>query len=691
MRRATRAVAVALILGGCGGSQRDVVPRLPGEGSKHTAAPQAGKELDPWAGRDLIHPPGRIEPQPLVLPPFERFALKSGLQVIAIESADAPTFSAQLAIRSGRQSEPRDKVGLSSFVAAMLPKGAGGRGEAQVTSALEQAGAQLSSNASFEALLISCHAPAAGQAACLETVAAMAAAPSFPASAMGGVREQLLAAARQNFADPAQLASLQFQNALWGDAHVRGVPLSERSVGAIQRADLLAWYRTYSTPTNAVLVVVSGRKPAALRAALESTFGRWHGAAPKAAPPAPEPEVKGIQIRLVDAPGSGQAQIRVGRPGLAHRDPDFYAATVVNYILGGGSDRSRMALAVHKTLGGQASATTSFDRNLERGAFVATAAAGSGQAVAAMRVLLDQIGQMAASGPREDEVRAAASELAGQYMTRLSSHQEVAGALLAAELHGLGPDYVRNFAVEISKVDVAAARASAARWLDGKNLVVVLAGNAKELEPQLAEAGLKFEKVAAGAAGRGERDAAQEAAAPVDPKKEAAGRAILDAALAAKGGAGKLAALKTLTWKGKATVNLPGGQVPAQVEKRFVTPDKLRLDMQLEMGGQKMAITTVLAGDKGWAQEVRPDGTKAIDFPPGEIEAGKAQIWRDQDFVLLRHREKGAKVMPLDDVERDGAPHHAVKVTSGDGKRTVTLFVDKKSKRLTGKIGRAHV
>jgi hypothetical protein len=303
-----------------------------------------------------------------------------------------------------------------------------------------------------------------------------------------------------------------------------------------------------------------------------------------------------------------------------------------------------------------------------------------------MRALMDQIGQMATEGPRESEVRAAASEIAGTYMTRLSSHQELASALLGAELHGLGPEYVRDFAVHIAKVDVAAARASSARWLDGKNLVVVLTANGQEVEPLLSGAGLRYDKVAGNTAvAQADRvAAAQEASAPVDPRKEAAARALLDAALAAKGGAARLGSLKTVSWKGKATLNLPGGQVPAQVEKRFVAPDKLRLDMVIEMGSSKMSITTVLAGDKGWAQEKRPEGVNAIDFPPSEVEAGKAQIWRDQDFVLLRHREKGAKVVPLDDVDLDGVPHHAVRVTSPDGKRTVALYIDKKRKRLAG-------
>jgi zinc protease len=683
MKRLLIAIA-ALSAAACGAGQKDVVPRLPGDGDAHTAQPRSGEEgsaSDWWAGRTLIAPPPPLTPSALPLPPLERFVLKNGLTVIAVEGQDAPTVEVQLAVKGGRQSEPRDKVGVSNFVASMLTKGVRGKSESQLTAALEQVGAQLTSNASYETLTISCHAPVAGRAVCFDTVAGMASAPGFPASAMNEVREQLTTAARQARLDPTQLTNLQFQAALWGDELPRGWVMTEKSVAAIQRADLVAWHKAQFTPKNAVLLVV-GPPPAQAKAAIERAFGSWQGPAPKAVTPQPPPALRGLKIRLVDVPGMAQAYVRVGRTGVSHRDPDFPAASVVNHVLGG-SDSSRLARAVAKSFAGRAAASSSFDRNLDVGAFVAAGVAPTAEAVALMRTVIDQITTMAADGPGAGEVKAAVTELIGGYQTRLESAEEVGTALLAAELHGFDSGYVRDFGLALGKVNAGMARASAARWLDGKNLVVVVTGSAQAIEPQLMEAGLKYDRVTADLTAPASGKTAAETAKPASPKAEAAARAILDAALAAKGGADKLAAVKTLSWKGKATLNLPNGKVPAQVEKRYLAPDKLRLDMVIEMGGAKMSITTALAGDTGWAQEKRPDGTRTIEFPASEVAAGKAQIWRDQDFVLLRHREKGTSVAPLDDVELDGVKHHAIRVTAPDGK-SVVLLIDKKSKRLVG-------
>lgn len=687
---AALAAMAALASGaGCSGGQSQVVPHLPGDGADHTAPPRAGGHGDdPWAGHTLIQPPGPATPHPLSLPQVERFTLRSGLPVLAITSDTAPTFFAQLAIKAGRKDEPRDKVGLANFVASMMTRGVRGMSGDKLTATMEKAGAQLSANASYEATLVTCHGPASGANACLRAVADMASAPSFPAAAINDVRQELDAAARQAHADPGQLANLHFQNALWGEGHVRGWPISEDSIGAITRADLVAWQRAWFSPDNAVLVVVSPEPRAALQRTLERTLGRWrarrrHQAQSSSHAP---PALTGLRIRLVDVPGLAQAQIRIGGFGVSHRDPDFFAATVVNQILGGVGGPSRLARALHAAFGDQVAASTSFDRNLERGAFVAAAAAPADKAVAVARTMMAQIGKMSAEGPTDREVAGAVVTLVGGYETRLESPQQIASAVLAAALHGLPPTYVRDFGVELGEVSGQAARASAARWLDGKNLVVVIAGDARRIEPQLKEAGFTYDKLSrTDPVAKYQRDAlAKKRAAPVDPRRAAAARALLDAALAAKGGAARLRAVKTFSWKGKAALNLPGGKVQAQVQKRFMAPDRLRLDMTLSMNGQTLTITTVLDGNKGWAQETRGGQSRAMDFPPGEVEAGHGQIWRDQDFVLLRHKEKGTRIEPQDDVNIDGVPQSAVRLTSADGKHSVVLYIDKKSHHLSG-------
>src|SRR5207248_407010 len=108
----------------------------------------------------------------------------------------------------------------------------------------------------------------------------------------------------------------------------------------------------------------------------------------------------------------------------------------------------------------------------------------------------DEMKRMRAQGPSEDELRDAQAHIAGAYAMRLQTPDAVAGALVAAELHGLGMDYVENYPLKVAAVNRDAARAAAAKHVDPDDLVIVLVGKADSVAPQLAKAGLTAERIA---------------------------------------------------------------------------------------------------------------------------------------------------------------------------------------------------
>ena len=79
---------------------------------------------------------------------------------------------------------------------------------------------------------------------------------------------------------------------------------------------------------------------------------------------------------------------------------------------------------------------------------------------------------------------------------RFQSAADVGAALIGAELHGFGKEYLTNYPLAVGKVDVASAKRAAAEILDPKAYVIVMVGDAKDLEPQLKKAGWRYEKVA---------------------------------------------------------------------------------------------------------------------------------------------------------------------------------------------------
>jgi zinc protease len=676
-------VSVALCHAACQSSARapDIIPALPGEGTAHTARPGEGtaeppEEQDPWAERDdLIAPPEPMTAARLELPPIERFTLKNGLQVIAVRSPALPVVHMNLAIKAGRADVTRDKVGLADFVAAMLTRGTRTSSAQKIVQTVDGAAASLGTDASLEAVLLTCSVMSKSLRTCSTLLSDLARNPTFPAADMNEVSQRLVREVRQRRADLGQLANDHLQNLLFGEDHVRGWPISERTIAAIERKDLQAWHRTWFVPNNAVLTVAGEFDPKALRAELERAFRPWPRGKVPARAGQPAPELGGVKIRLVDAPGQPQAQIRIGQPGVAHADPVFFDLLVLNQVLGGGLT-PRAAQVLRAQLGKPYDAASAFDRNRERGALVISTATVNGDVRPAIELLAREMARMKESGARPEEVRDAATFLMGASAVRFGSVADLANALLAAELHGLGVEYVRDYQLAVAKVTAETAAKAASRVLNPQKLAIVIAGDAREIAPQLDKAGWAYETIRSiSPITRHERE--NRDPGPVSAGAEAAGRALLDQALKATGGAAKLGQIKSLAMHAKGKIAIQDRELPAKFIRRFQAPDKLRMDIELDLGGGSAQVVTLLNGNQAWNKQ---PGQGVVALPPDAVAELRKQIWRGQEFILLRHREPGARVESLGEKTVDGRAFDVVRVGSADGAVSATLYLDKKTR-----------
>jgi zinc protease len=668
--------------------EQQITPTLPGDGTDHVAkipvdaTPPAPP--DPWTGRkDLIQPPAPMAPQKLALPPVERFTLPNGLEVMVVKDARLPVVSMQLAIKAGRADEPHATLGISEYTADMLVKGTKKRKALDIAKAVDFVGGGITVDASFEATVASCKVMSKSLSMCLDVLPDIVINPTFPKDEMAQVREQLIAQIHQRYDDAGTLASLHVQNLLWGDDHVRGWVIDDAAVRAIQQGDLQKWHDTWFSPSNAILAVAGDVDPKKLKADLTKAFGGWKNTKTPPHPKYAEPKYSGRKLRLVDKPHQTQTQIRVGQLGIRHDDPRFFDTLVWNYVLGGGDFSSRLMQAVRVKGGKTYGASSTFDRNLDRGSFVVQTFTRNSEAVATTKMVMDEIAKMAKDGPTQAEVTDAITNIAGSYGTHFESASDVTGALLGAELHGFTDDYISGYALRVGQVDAASAKSAAHAILDPDDLVVVLVGDAAELEPQLKKEGWKYEKVTfTDPIGH----AAETAGAPPPPPtsaEQAAAKKTLDDALAAKGGEAKLRALKTIDFTATGTITGMGQDNKPQamnvnVQRRFALPDRVRVDLGLDLPtGQHVAIAYAASGKGGWQQS--PQGVADID--PQQLDALHQQQWTDPEFVLLRYKDKGAVVRPLEDqkLDKDGPDYAAVNVSLPDQKLTVTIFMDKKT------------
>ena len=683
-----RWLMLALLTASCGQSglgTGETTPTLPGDDpvgeskpgpAKPAPARPAAAEPDPWAGKkDLIQPPAARAPGKVALPPIERFELPSGLQVLVVASHQLPVVSFHLAVRAGQLEEPRDKRGLADFVAAMLSKGTRSRNAAQIAESVDQVGASLGAGVDLEGTHVTCSALAKNASTCFTLLPDVVMNPSFAEKEMELVRQQIVGVVKQRRDDPSALVEDHFDNLLWGDDHARGWPVTLDTIAAIGRQDLVDWHAARFKPGNAVLVVAGDVDAKQVRAQVEKAFAGWK----KSALPEPkkfaEPVLKGVRVRLVDKPNLAQALIRVGHLGVAHGDPDYLASLAVNQSFGGGQDGARLAAAARAAKGKGYLASSQLDRFRTRGAFQATMVAGNADAGAALKLLLGELGKMQQSGPTASELAEAKASLAGAYPLGSESAAATASAVLAAELHGLGDEFLRDFPVRVAAVPLDQARAAAKKHLDADDVVVVIVGKAEDIAPQLKKAGIPFELLGwLAPVSKRDRDAQVAARnAPPDPRRAAEGRKLIDQAIAARGGEKKLTGVKQLFASGQVTINPPQGKpIVGDFVRYFRAPDVSRSDITLPGRG---TVKLVVSPGSAWVEFQKT----VQDIPAEAVAAINVLLFVDPERVLLHGLDKSFVVQSEGKQPVDGTDYDAVLVRSGDGLYEATLLLDPKT------------
>lgn len=660
-------VAATLLLA-CAKPVVSKAPSLPSVGTSDAVA-QAAE--DPWAGRDdLIKPPEFAPLAAVALPPVTQFSLPNGMKVLVVAKADAPVLSVQLALANGWSADPADQPGLAAFVAQMLLRGTTKRDAAAFARAISATGGSLASDASYEATVIKCDAQAAHLTTCLSLMHEALTKPAFATAEMPAVGERLAGQVQATEESGAAMAAVHAQNLLWSNAHPRGRVMSMASLRSISRDDLRAWHAAANRPERATLVVVGNISAAAAKRAITSQFAGWRGQGRALAVASAASPIATRTLRLIDMPGQAQAQIAVALPGIAHQDSRFFDTLVWNHVLGGGAG-SRLS----RTLRGDGSATaaaTTFDRNRERGAWVATAAARTSETATTLTVLLRELKKMQDAGPSAEEVDEAVAYLGGSYGLRFETASAIASSLLAAELHDFDAAYVENFPVVLDKSDQASVAGAAAEVLGTTSIAIAIVGDAAKIAPQLDKLKLTYERASS-------RDAVTPVArreVPEDPKLTAQAVRLLDAALAKKGGRAALAARKSLRLTASGAMKRSSQVVDVDITRLWSLPSDSRVDLVLNK-----SIRISYAMGPGGAWQDTPKGL--VDVAALDADTVERERWLDPDFILLRHLAPGAQVRWVGQDKVDGTTLTKVNVTSPDKRFTATLFIDDKTKLVT--------
>lgn len=424
-------------------------------------------------------PPAAVALRPVQFPAFVKGRLPNGVDLIIVGQHKQPVVTVTLAIQAGASYEPADKVGLSGMVAELLTKGTESRTADQIAAQVEGAGGSIEAYSDNDFLRVTVSSLAENLPLAMNVLADVVTHSTFPGTELELARTRALSALQLELSQPSSIAQRIFSHQVYGD-HPYGRNDTPASLRAITRDDVLAFYGGQVKPAGALLVVAGDVNAASVQRLAAQAFASWRGAPAAAPPPTEIPVRTGTDIVLVHKPGAVQSNILAGFTLITPRDPAVYPLTLMNKILGGGTD-ARLFLILREQKSWTYGSYSRFTRPKGMGMFMANAEVRTPVTDSALAELMRQLQRIRSEVPADSEITAAKNYLVGNFPLTIQTPEQIANAVASARLLGLPDDYVPRFRDRLAAVTRDQLAAADRRLLTTDRMVVVVVGDGTKI------------------------------------------------------------------------------------------------------------------------------------------------------------------------------------------------------------------
>ena len=411
---------------------------------------------------------------------IKRTVFSNGLTVLHVERHNLPIVMVTLLVKASPLDEPADRAGLANLTAELLTEGTKRRRATEISEETEFIGASLGASTDSDYTLVTLSVLKKDVEKGFDIFSDVVLNPLFPEEEIKRNRELIKGTLKQSEEDPAFVASRAFKKAVYGELpYGRLVSGSLETLDRISREDVLKFHAARYRPNNSILSVVGDLTEEELNTLLSRFFAPWKAdEIPKRTPlEAPAGEKTTI---LVDRDLT-QANIIAGHAGLSRDNPDFYAVSVMNYILGGGGFSSRLMETVRDEMGLAYDIHSFFASYKEGGLFEVVVQTKNRSADTVLAEIHRQLDRIRRDGVAEQDLNDAKAYLTGSFPRRLDTSRKIADFLAVVEFHGLGLDYVEKYPRYITAVTKDDVLRVARKYLHPSALVTVVVGKQSEI------------------------------------------------------------------------------------------------------------------------------------------------------------------------------------------------------------------
>jgi len=410
-------------------------------------------------------PANAIEIQEVVSP--------KGIKAWLVEDNSVPLVSMRFSFKGGTSQDPGGKEGLANLMTGLFDEGAGDLDSDSFQERIDNLGGEMSFTASPDSVSGSIRMLAENRDAVSDLLALAVNKPRFDQDAVDRIRQQVVASLEASQRNPSTIASRKFSEVLYGN-HPYGRPDegTVKSLQSISREDLATFHRKNFARDRLTVGVVGSINAKDLGEMLDKVFGDLPANAELVPVPVPDAKLAlGTTTSLsFDMP---QTSISFVYPAIPRKDPEFFAAYLMNHILGGGFT-SRLYAEVREKRGLAYSVSSSMALRDHVSALTISTATRPEKAQESLKIIREQVAAMANDGPTEAELQAAKSYLKGSYaVNNLDSSVSIADTLVGLQEAGLDREYIDKRAELIDAVTLDQVKAIAKKLLEAEPAILI--------------------------------------------------------------------------------------------------------------------------------------------------------------------------------------------------------------------------
>ena len=554
------------------------------------------------------------------------FQLSNGLTVMVVENQKLPRVNMSLSMDRPPYYEG-DIVGVSSIMAEQLENGTKNLTKEQFNKKVDFLGANLNFHSSgASANTLSKYFP--------EVLGLMADAvvnPKFDAKEIEDSKERAIEGLKSQEKN-AQAIAGRVENALiYGKNTANGEFDTVESITKIKLSDVENNYKNYYAPNNAYLVIVGDVKFDKVKPMVEKAFANWKKSSVTIPTPAKAVPVAKTEINIVDVPSAVQSIVSVSNPNnLQMKSPNFFAARLGNYILGGGGE-ARLFMNLREKNGFTYGAYSNMNPSKYNGSFAANASVRNEVTDKAVTEFMNELKGITTI--KDDELSNAKAKLKGDFIRSLERPETIASFAISQKTQNLPDNFYTDYLKSIDKVTSADITNAVKEYITPNQSRIFVVGKASDISEGLEKLGYPV-KYFDSFANPTKKPEVQKVAADVSIAK------VADNYIAAIGGAAAAGKVNSIS---QVAVGKMQGM---DLEIHSIQAKGGKMKMEMKMMGQTMQKMT-FDGKDG---KIESQG-KSIPMPETE----KAKLLADTEIFpeLTMAKSKTAKLSGIEKFENE--------------------------------------